>query len=76
MMLNVNQRFAGANQEKISVNTLYCTKEFNEGTRNQQSMTHKGLDVEKEHANEAMLGLVQSREVDESILRYQMSDRV
>jgi hypothetical protein len=68
-MLNVNQRFARANQENTSVNTLYCTKKFNEGTRDQQGMTHKGLEVEKEHADDTMTGFVQSREVDESILR-------
>ena len=54
MILNVNQRFARANQENTSVNTLYCTKEFNKGTRDQQSMTHKGLEMEKEHADDAM----------------------
>jgi hypothetical protein len=69
MILNVNQRFAKANQEKVSVNTLYCTKSFNEGTRDQQSMTHKGLQVEEEHADDTMARLVQSAEVHDSILR-------
>ena len=76
MILNVNQRFARANQEKVSENMLYCTRDFNEGTRDRQSMTHKGLDMEEEHAEDAMAGLVQSEEVHDSILRCQISDCV
>jgi hypothetical protein len=76
MILNVNQRFARANQEKISENTLYCTTNINEGTRDQQSMTHKGLNVEEEHADDTMARLVKSEEVYDSILRSQVSDHI
>ena len=75
IILNVNQRFARANQEKISENTLYYTKNINEGTKDQQSMTHKSLDVEEEHADDTMARLVKSEEVHNSILRRsQVSD--
>lgn len=74
IILNVNQRFARANQEKISENTLYYTKNINEGTKDQQSMTHKSLDVEEEHADDTMARLVKSEEVHNSILRSQVSD--
>jgi hypothetical protein len=76
IILNVNQRFARANQEKRSENTLYCTTNINEGTRDQQSMTHKGLNVEKEHAEDTMAGLVKSEEVYDSILGSQVSDYI
>ena len=58
IILNVNQRFARANQEKVSENILYCTTNINEGTRDQQSMTHKGLNVEEEHADKVVTTLV------------------
>ena len=76
IILNVNQRFARANQEKTSENMLYCTKNFNEGTRDQQSMTHKGLKVEEEHADDAMARFVKSEKVYDSILRSQVSDYI
>jgi hypothetical protein len=76
IMLNVNQRFARANQEKISENMLYCTTNINEGTRDQQSMTHKSLNVEEEHADDTMARLVKSEEVYDSILRSQVSDYI
>jgi hypothetical protein len=39
-------------------------------------MTHKGLNVEKEHAEDTMAGLVKSEEVYDSILRSQVSDYI
>jgi hypothetical protein len=76
IILKVNQRFARANQEKTSENTLYCTTNINEGTKDQQSMTHKGLNVEKEHAEYTMARLVKSEEVYDSILRSRVSDYI
>jgi hypothetical protein len=76
IILNVNQRFARANQEKVSENILYCTTNINEGTRDQQSMTHKGLNVEEEHADDTMARFVESEEVHDSILRSQVSDYI
>ena len=76
MILNVNQRFARANQEKTSENMLYCTANINEGTRDQKSMTHKGLNVQEEHADDTMTRLVKPEEVHDSILRSQMSDDI
>ena len=75
-MLNVNHRFARANQEKISENILYCTTNVSEGTRNQQRMTHKGLNVKEEHADDTMARLVKSEEVHHSILESQLSDYI
>ncbi len=55
---------------------LYCTANINEGTKDQQSMTHKGLNVEEEHADDTMARLVKSEEVYDSILRSQVSDYI
>jgi hypothetical protein len=74
IILNVNQRFASANQENISENMLYCTTNISEGTADQPSMTHKGLNVEEEHADNTMARLVKSEEVHDSILRSKVSD--
>jgi hypothetical protein len=74
IILNVNQRFARANQEKISENMLYCTTNINQGTGDQLSMTYKGLNVEEEHADDTMARLVKSEEVHNSILRSKVSD--
>ena len=37
-------------------------------------MTHKGLKVEEEHADDTMARLVESEEVHDSILRSNVSD--
>jgi hypothetical protein len=74
IILNVNQRFARANQEKMRENMLYCTTYINDGTVDQPSMTHKGLNVEEEHANDTMARLVKSEEVHDSILRSNVSN--
>jgi len=76
MILNVNQRFARANQEKISENMLYCTTNINKGTRDKQSTTHKGLNVKEEHADDTMARLVKSEEVHDSVLRSQVSEYI
>lgn len=39
-------------------------------------MTHKGLNVEKEHAEYTMARLVKSEEVYDSILRSRVSDYI
>ena len=69
IILNVNQRFARANQEKKSENMLYCITNINDSTGDQPSMTHKGLNVEEEHADDTMARLVKSEKVHDSILR-------
>lgn len=48
---------------------LYYATNLNKGRRDQLSMTHKGLNVEEEHAEDTMAGLVKSEEVHDSILR-------
>jgi hypothetical protein len=76
IILNVSQRFARANQEKISKNTLYYITKIKECIRNQQSMMHEGLKVEEEQVDDAMARLVQSEEVHDSILRSQLNDYI
>ena len=74
VILSVSQKFARANQDKISENMLYCTTNINEDTGDQPSMTHKGLKVEEEHADDTMARLVKLEEVHDSILRSKVSD--
>ena len=74
MMLKVSHKFARANQEKISANILYCTAVSIIATRGLQRLTHKRLDVEEEHADDAMAGAVQPTKVHDGILRHQVSN--
>ena len=64
MILNVSQRLANANHEKMSEKTLYYQKINIELIHIYHIGTHQGLYMEEEHANNAMTGLVQSEEVD------------
>ena len=55
MILNVSQMFASANQEKTRVKTLYCSPPSalpHQAKRG--GYTYEGLDVEEEHADDAV----------------------
>lgn len=71
MILKVNQRFASANQENTSEKTLYCAEEVSESQASKSAGTHDSLNVEEEHANEAVTRPVQLEEIDESVLFIQ-----
>lgn len=75
MMEKVNQMLARANHEKIKLKTLYYTRHQRMNSRNRES-TYNSLDVEEEHANDAMAGPVELEEVDERILSETKSVRV
>ena len=72
MILNVSQMFARANQEKISEKILYySTFSAQRSSWSKSTTTYQCLDVEEEHANNAMARPVESEEVHNGVLcRY------
>jgi hypothetical protein len=70
IIANVSHKFASANHEKIKEKILYCTDEslVTLSRHSHAHPTYKGLDVEEEHPNGVVVGLVQLEEVYSSVL--------
>ena len=68
IILNVNQRLARANHENTREKTLYWNHELIVWDQRRDYSTDDGLDMEEEHADDAVSGPVQLEEVDKSVL--------
>lgn len=69
MIANVSQMFASANHEKTKLKMLYCISQLARSyMRLLAAGTYQCLDVEEEHANDAVTRTIQLEEVDDSIL--------
>ena len=69
MMLNVSQRLAKANQEKIREKILYYKyhQVLTEIPRT-KIITYQGLHMQEEHADNSMTGFIKHKEVHKSVL--------
>lgn len=69
MMLNVSQRLAKANQEKTREKILYCKchQVLTEITKVKWT-TYQGLQMQEEHADNAVTGFIKHKEVHKSVL--------
>ena len=70
MIANVSHKFASANHEKIKEKILYCANQtlVTLSRHTHTHPTHKGLDMEEEHPDGVVMGLVQLEEVHSSVL--------
>ena len=79
MMSKVSHKLASANQEKMSDRMLYCRDRQRQtelfAFRDRPARAYNSLDVEEEHANQAVTRLVKPEEVDESVLSQAVSRR-
>ena len=66
MMLNVSHKLASANHEKTRENVLYCSG-VSYGNTIARDATRQCLNVEEEHADDAVRGAVDSRKVGERV---------
>lgn len=75
MIAKVSHKFASANHEKIKEKILYWANKGSVTTvqPNPVHPAYKGLDVEEEHTDRVVLGLVQLEEVHSGVLQKGMS---
>lgn len=74
-MLNVSHKLAKANQVKTKDAMLYCSPSLAIEADVRLKGTHESLDVEEEHADDAMARLIKPVEVDEGVLLRGSSDQ-
>ena len=70
IIANVSHKLANANHEKIKEKILYWANRLSVtlAQRAQVHLTYEGLDVEEEHPNRVVFGLVQLKEVHSGVL--------